>query len=660
MKPRKYILDFRRAPGDVLMMTGLVRDLKAKFGDDVQVDVRTQFPAIWRHNPHLTKLGQKDKDVTYLHLGGNSDKAADRRAIAWSKKGRPMLHYAACFHKVFEERTKIHVPVTKAGGDLHFSEEEKTRPYIDGRYWIVVPGGKTDMTNKWWHTHRYQEAVDRLRGQGLRFVQEGATKPGHVHPPLRGVLNAVGRTSVRDLIVNCYHAEGIICGCTFQMHIAGALEKPCVVLLGGREEPWFEAYCDDYNGFGKQAAPTKVPHRVLHTVGLLNCCQQRGCWLRRVEKLADKNKEYNKNLCKRPKATSGLVTVPECMDMIQTDHVVEAVMSYYEDFTLDPIGTPSGKYATATPVPTPVTGDVAAADVVTRSTTPPVMPPPPTFLAQTEDMQTKKKPLPVPAAPTTVAAVQEKRDKSLSVMDHPQIGGKVTIFASLFGNFENYHRRCLDAILETVPAGRMDLRIICNQVGPATDAMIASMPASKVYRDSGDRRKYQAMRQAFHDAEHPIGTDWVIWFDDEAFPRHGRWLETLCKVITDQSPAEEVAMLGAKQMRSLKPLRGKDPRTWFQRGSWYTGRDFRDKLGNNAANGDRVHYITPNFFALRTAAITACNIPDVRLRQTGGGVVIGEQLHQGGFKAKQFSADGKFVYSVQAKDRGVRESAPWI
>jgi hypothetical protein len=168
-------------------------------------------------------------------------------------------------------------------------------------------------------------------------VQEGAIKELHTHPPLTGVLNAVGQTGVRDLIVNIYHAEGVICGCTFQMHVCGALQKPCVVILGGREEPWYEWYSDHYNAFGDQAQPTRVPHRMLHTLGLLPCCQNSGCWLRRVEKIKDGREDYNKSLCKRPIQLPGRRAVPECMDMIQTSHVVEAVMSYYEDGTMPPL-----------------------------------------------------------------------------------------------------------------------------------------------------------------------------------------------------------------------------------------------------------------------------------------------------------------------------------
>ena len=331
----KFVIEWKRAPGDCLLLTALVRDLKQTYGNRYQIDVRTQFPGIWRHNPHLTKLDQYDSKVHWINFGDNQN-AVDMVGLSASQKGNKR-HYLTYFHQEFEKRTGIHVPVLQPKGDIHLSEQEKAQPNVSGRYWIIVPGGKVDMSNKWWHHHRYQEVVDDLRPHGARFIQEGATKDLCHHPPLGGVLNMVGLTSIRDLIVNTYHAEGMVCGVTFQMHIAGALEKPCVVLGGGREEPWYEDYSEDYGQFGPDATPVKVPHRFLHTLGLLPCCKARGCWKRRIKRLGDGRTKYDMSLCKMPHQEEGREVVPKCMNIIQTAHVTNAIMSYYEDGTLSPL-----------------------------------------------------------------------------------------------------------------------------------------------------------------------------------------------------------------------------------------------------------------------------------------------------------------------------------
>lgn len=332
--PRKFIIEFAMAPGDVLMLTALVRDLVLTYGSEYQVDVRTNVPALWKDNPYLTPLFDDDPAVEKLNWRDTAYHSALDRSQAGER-----IHFARAFHHEFARSTGIHVPCLFPGGDLHLTEEEKSRPLVEGRYWIVVPGGKTDMTTKFWVQAGYQMVVDRLRPWGLRFVQEGATKKFCVHPPLKNVLNLVGMTGMRDLIRNVYHAEGVICGITFPMHLAAVFQKPCVVIAGGRETPSWEEYSDDYDAFGPQCPPVAVPHRFLHTVGRLDCCRELGCGLRRVVALDTgdraRDAKYNEKLCLKP-VTAGRQLVPACMSVITPDHVVEAVMSYYEQGVLPP------------------------------------------------------------------------------------------------------------------------------------------------------------------------------------------------------------------------------------------------------------------------------------------------------------------------------------
>lgn len=341
MAERKFILHFKMAPGDVSMLSALVRDISLTYGDRYAVDVRTNFDAIWRHNPHITAIDSKDPaaEVIKMDYGEAKVKNKTTRTGGIQRAGREKIHFVTEFYRFFQEKTRIRVPCLYPHADLHLSDEEKENPRISGRYWIIVPGGKTDMTNKFWSQMRYQEVVDKLRPYGLNFVQEGAVKKLCVHPPLDNVLNVVGLTSVRDLIVNIYHAEGVICGVTFQMHVAGAFHRPCVILGAGREEPWWEEYSNEWNAFGSDCAPVKVPHRYLHTIGLLDCCKTKGCWRQRVQKLNDRSKHDN-SLCKLPVPAEGGQVVPKCQDMITVDHVLESVMWYYEEGYLPPPSWP--------------------------------------------------------------------------------------------------------------------------------------------------------------------------------------------------------------------------------------------------------------------------------------------------------------------------------
>jgi hypothetical protein len=110
------------------------------------------------------------------------------------------------------------------------------------------------------------------------------------------------------------------------MHLAAALERPCVVIFGGREEPSHEWYRDDPNAFGFKCQPPKVPHALLHTMGKLSCCTSRGCWLRRTVRLND-GRKYDSSICKIPDLiTSPKQPVAKCMSLIEVDQVVEAVL----------------------------------------------------------------------------------------------------------------------------------------------------------------------------------------------------------------------------------------------------------------------------------------------------------------------------------------------
>ena len=53
---RQISLKTTQSPGDVVMLTAAVRELKRALGAGVEIDVRTPCPALWEHNPHLPPL----------------------------------------------------------------------------------------------------------------------------------------------------------------------------------------------------------------------------------------------------------------------------------------------------------------------------------------------------------------------------------------------------------------------------------------------------------------------------------------------------------------------------------------------------------------------------------------------------------------------------
>jgi ADP-heptose:LPS heptosyltransferase len=200
-------------------------------------------------------------------------------------------------------------------GSIYLSlQERQAPPAVAPPYWLLNAGSKTDFTCKQWPVARYQEVVDRLAGR-IQFVQIGAEDPGHRHPRLRGVVDRVGRTSIRELVLLMHHAAGVLTGVSFPMHLAAAVPRPqgaaglrpCVVVAGGREPVHWEQY---------------PGHQFLHTIGQLPCCAEGGCWRSRVEPLDD-GSDQDGSLCERP-----MDGYPQCMASITVNDVLRQIEGF--------------------------------------------------------------------------------------------------------------------------------------------------------------------------------------------------------------------------------------------------------------------------------------------------------------------------------------------
>jgi ADP-heptose:LPS heptosyltransferase len=313
---KKLILKSFQSPGDVLMLTAAVRDLHKAHAGQFRTDVRTSADALWLHNPYRTALREGDPGVETLDM---------HYPLIHQSNERP-YHFIHGYVQYLEERLQLRIPVTRFSGDIHLSDEEKLyRPSkiadeLPERFWIIVAGGKYDFTAKWWNPASYQKVVDNFLGR-IQFVQCG--EAGHWHPPLSGVVNLVGKTSLRDFVQLMHHADGVVCPVTFAMHLAAAVEtrpggprpRPCVVVAGGREPPHWEAY------------PT---HQFISTVGTLNCCAEGGCWRSRCQLVGDGDEKDRRNVCEHPVQLTSDLRVPRCMDMIAADDVIRRIDLYLD------------------------------------------------------------------------------------------------------------------------------------------------------------------------------------------------------------------------------------------------------------------------------------------------------------------------------------------
>jgi ADP-heptose:LPS heptosyltransferase len=314
MTVRKLILKNWLSPGDILMLTAAVRDLHLTHPGKFQTDVRTPCPAFWEHNPHITPLDENDTTVEQINC----------EYPLINRSNYLPYHVIHGFRLFLQDRLSVNIEAQAFKGDIHVSPLEKSwmsqveeTEGLGARFWIIISGGKRDFTAKWWDPDRAQQVVDYFQPR-IRFVQCGES--GHHHPRLKRVIDLVGKTNLRQLVRLMWHADGVICPVTMFMHLAAAVEtrpgrpknRPCVVIAGGREPSQWEAY---------------PHHQYLHTNAALPCCDNGGCWKSRVEPLGDGDQK-DQSLCLRPVTVASGRKLPECLDMITADHVIQAVEKY--------------------------------------------------------------------------------------------------------------------------------------------------------------------------------------------------------------------------------------------------------------------------------------------------------------------------------------------
>ena len=490
------------------------------------------------------------------------------------------------------------------------------------------------------------------------------------------------------------------------MHIAAVYDKPCVVLAGGREEPWFEWYGNGFENFTKECCPVKVPHKFLHTLGLLHCCDVQGCWKRRTVPLDSNdltNSKRKNDLCREPVRLSSGQSIAGCMNLITPDHVVQAVMEYYDEKILPPIRPMPSDTPPASPEalqdtlpPTTISGKPAIPTIpvagppgisMLRLATTEIQRPPGTILPPPfEAMRPESDALIVPPItepkvlrdPTLPARAQRRSQQQPPVeytrrvpngtqhgiFDHPTIGGRFTVCVLCYGPYPDLARRCLGSILTTIPRERMDLRIATNEASDDTLDFVRSIGPDRLYVNTSNRKKYPVMREVFHDPQAPLRSNYVVWFDDDAQVVDPLWATKLAETIINNHK-NGCRLYGDKKFHDLTIYAkgGHRPDRWFSGAAWHKGVQFRVRNSERTApNGSCIDFVVGWFWAIGTDVIRVANIPDLRLNHNGGDITIGAQVAQSGFKIKQFNKDKAIVWcpsKEQGGRRGYEEKFPW-
>ncbi len=303
--PIPLFLKTDQAVGDTVAMTAAVYSLHKAHPGKYLTAVESPFPEVWEYNP----------DVSPVDVGAQEVRMHYPAIHQSNERG---VHFMQGWCEHLGRALGIEVPLMTNRPRLYFEQDV----YPQGDYWVVCSGGKRDFTNKQWHW--YQTVVDILHGR-VKFVQVGENKEDH--PRTHGTENLVGETNLRQLFRVVRRARGVLCGVSLLMHVAAALEKPAVVIAGGREPVAWNAY---------------PRQQYVHTVGALPCSSPQGevggaCWRSRTVPLGD-GTLLDRDTCLYPMESRGYVSqkVPKCMSMIYPSSVADLVLRYNSQYDHSP------------------------------------------------------------------------------------------------------------------------------------------------------------------------------------------------------------------------------------------------------------------------------------------------------------------------------------
>lgn len=309
----KIFLKQSQSPGDILMLTAAVRDLK-RAQPNYQINCKTSAQELWQNNPYL------DRSVNEQ----NADKIIQCHYPLIHKSTQGAYHFIHGFRLYLQEQLNIKIPSGEFMVDVHLSQQEKKDEFIcnvvDNKpFWIIDAGYKNDFTCKMWQFSRFQQVINKTKDK-IRWIQVGSSE--HNHKILDNVINMVGKTNHRQFVNLMWRASGVLTPVSYPMHLATMQwkdnpdkKRPCVVIAGSRQPAVWQQY---------------TCHQFIHNCGALNCSFKGSCWKSRVHKLND-GSHQNNSLCVNPVLTSSGQIIPKCLDMIDVDEVIRRIMIYFNN-----------------------------------------------------------------------------------------------------------------------------------------------------------------------------------------------------------------------------------------------------------------------------------------------------------------------------------------
>lgn len=214
------------------------------------------------------------------------------------------------------------------------------------------------------------------------------------------------------------------------------------------------------------------------------------------------------------------------------------------------------------------------------------------------------------------------------------------VFALLYGDYPDLHRRLLDGLARTLPS-EVPVTLWGNQVGDSTKELLKTFCRFKVIFSDSNVPKYKVMQRLFRPVkEQPSDFNWVIWFDDDTHIVADDWYTRTCARL---SSSQQHVYLG--QAWNVQQLAGQ--REFIKAAKWYRHRPFEIVRGQPG-----ITFATGSYWWLRTNILVRLDWPDERLNHNGGDTLLAEAVRQQGCSLTRFHYG---VKPNDAKRRGLSE-----
>jgi hypothetical protein len=313
-----------------VLATALPRDLR-RCGYCGPISVISSFPALWQYNPHVNDVfhrgaGQVPGEVLQL---------PDPLACA----GAHVLVQQAAW---VAARVFPALRLTELCPQLLLGPDEKERTATTGimqggAFWLVCISGDGDWSTRWWDPKKWQQVIHTLSGDPQFPYVLQIDYPGAKTPSMRDCLSVVDIAKPRELVWLVHHSSGVATNSGAYMHMAAAMGRPCVAVLGGAASSSYVGYDARARDKAKAHIPEQyhkflalLPQMVLFdAIGNYPCCLTDGCGLRGN----GDRREGNCTDLYRPKQYDARNSMPQprCLVDISPRKVAEAALNLQRD-----------------------------------------------------------------------------------------------------------------------------------------------------------------------------------------------------------------------------------------------------------------------------------------------------------------------------------------